>query len=192
MPSGGAHGRLFVACELAPPDGAELVSRGAALAAAYDARPIPADRLHLTLVFLGDTPLTCVPELAAALRHICAGVAPIRAALSMLGGPPGQRTSRVLAATLADDGNRLAHIAGRIAAALAPICRFAPVPDPFWAHVTLARLRRPAAIAPVPAHCEHVFAFRRITLYASRNARSGAATYLPLARIALTADDPPH
>lgn len=184
--------RLFVALD--PPDDLRrrLAASGARLAAAYDGRATPADKLHVTLAFLGPVPGERIPAITAALEAACRTHRPVMSAPTTTAGVPRAPRSRIVAAVLTDPDGRLAALADDIGRAMMPLVQGFHPPSPFWPHVTLARLRRPAVISPERTDTEHVFAFDRVTLYASRSASGGGAQYVPLSRIALTGSDRPH
>jgi 2'-5' RNA ligase len=184
--------RLFVAYELDDAARSQLAPQAVALAAALGGQPVPAANLHMTLVFLGATPAADLDAIHQSLRRACRHVPALDARQLATSGSPRRRQSRIVAAVFDDPDHRIQGAAIAIAAALAWRWSITPVPLPFWPHVTLARLRRPEPVATVPTQSEQTFAFDRITLYASRSAPSGPAHYVPLARIALTANDRPH
>jgi len=188
----GTAERLFVACELDDAARAHLVPQAVALGHALRGRPVPAGNLHLTLAFLGATPAADVEPITRVLRRACRHLPPTRARQLATAGTQGRRGSRIVAAVFDDPEDRFATMASTIAAALAERWSITPLAMPFWPHVTLVRLRTPAPVATISAESEQTFAFDRITLYASRSALSGPAQYVPLARIALTANDRPH
>jgi len=145
--------RLFLALEFEQGARSELGAWAArALAARDDLRPVAPDALHVTLVFLGATAPERVPSIWAATE---AGATGQRAAkLSPIGvkGAP-RRRPRLFALDLADEDGRAAKLRAEVAGALASGGLHARDPHPFWAHVTLARVRRgrrprPLAIEP--------------------------------------------
>ena len=184
--------RLFVACELTDATRVYLAPFVAEVTERLGAHPVPPSDLHLTLVFLGATPSARIPAICDALADACIRRRSIRAGLVCVSGTPGHRTTRIVAAVFEDPGDAFSRTATAVAQALAPMCKLAPVPMPFWPHVTLARLRTPLPVTPIPAKSEQMFAFDRVTLYASRSAPRGPTQYVPLARIALRVNDSPH
>ena len=186
------HERLFVALD--PPDGLRraLAAQAAALARTHDGRSTPAGKLHVTLAFLGGVPADRIPALTRALQEACRAHTPVVSAVMLTTGVPRATRSRILAAVLSDPGGRMACLADDIARTMVPIVDGFHPPTPFWGHITLVRLRRPAVIRPERTDTEHMFAFDRVTLYASRSATGATAQYVPLSRIALTASDRPH
>lgn len=106
------------------------------------ARWVPAENLHVTLAFLGETDRAS--DVADALTQIAAGVAAPDVTLGGAGAFPSQRRARVLWLGLADDGT-LGRAAGLVADALRPL-GFRPEDRAFSAHLTIARLKTPAAV----------------------------------------------
>jgi len=184
--------RLFVAYELDAAARAHLAPQAVALAESLGGEPVPAAHLHMTLVFLGATPAADADAIHQSLRRACRHLPALEARQLATSGSPRRRQSRIVAAVFDDAEHRFQGAAVAIAATLAWRWSITPVALPFWPHVTLARLRRPEPVETISAQSEQTFAFDRITLYASRSAPSGPAHYVPLARIALTANDRPH
>ena len=140
--------RLFVACEL--PDEVRRALGGIQ----DDLRRLGAGRLrwarpegiHVTLKFLGAVEESRVDQIAAALGS---AIAPFELRLSAsggLGGFPPQAGLRVVWVGLEGDVEKLAALAGRVEAALAPL-GFPPERRPFAAHLTLARVPDQAPVA---------------------------------------------
>jgi RNA 2',3'-cyclic 3'-phosphodiesterase len=181
--------RLFVALD--PPAALrdQLARRAAAVARGIGGRPTPADKLHVTLAFLGAVPEDRISAVERQLHHACRGHRPIVTRTAGTAGVPRAARSRIVAAALEDADGAIAALAADIGAAVAPLAPGFRPTTPFWPHVTLARLRRPSAVAATPTDTEQMFAFDRVTLYASRSAPGGTARYVPLAHIALTRSD---
>jgi 2'-5' RNA ligase len=148
---------------------------------------VTAERLHVTLAFLGTL---SEPEAASAGRAL-ADAGEALAALD-----PGElrvaearalppRRPRVAAAGLAGAGDGLralqAHVVGRLAAAGV----YEPEPRAFLPHVTVARARRgarpPRGLPPAP---DLRFRPEAVTLFESRPSGAGPR-YVPLASVAL-------
>jgi 2'-5' RNA ligase len=155
--------RLFVALDVPAPVRARL----AAFAPDDETwRPLGAERLHLTLAFLGSRPEEDVERIAPLLG---ADAAP-RLALgrtAVLG--------RVLAVDVEDLDGTLGPLQARLSEALEALGVYTPERRPFRPHVSIARLR-PRARARRPAgDVERLeFAGEAVTLYASRLNPSGA------------------
>jgi len=112
-------------------------------------RVTPAERLHVTLRFLGDASRDLVPRLADALREAAAGLRPARVEFAGWVLLPGPRDPKVLAVGVSDPAGTLASLAARLeerASALG----FPGEPRKFLAHVTVARRGRPRRV-PLPA-----------------------------------------
>ncbi len=170
--------RLFVALDL--PDAARSALEGVGAAADPSIwRPVAAEALHVTLVFLGSRP----PEDVAAIAPVVAAerAAPALALEEVLLLPP--RRARVLTVTLDDRTGALAALQARISAALADAGVYTPEKRRFRAHVTVARLRprvQPPRRAAVPIE-PLAFSGHAVTLYRSHLHPSGAR-YEALAR----------
>lgn len=143
------------------------------------------EQWHLTVQFLGN--VDDVDAIAGAL--IAVGRAP--AARMQLGGSgafPNPRRARVVWMGVAQGIEGLAAIARAVGEVLTPI-GYAPEDRPFRAHLTVARLGRPADVTPALAALGDdlvggVWAAAEVVLYQSRLTRSGAE-YTALARIPL-------
>ncbi len=103
-------------------------------------RATPAERIHLTLKFLGETPLRLVPDLRAALAGAAAPVDPFPVGFGGWIRLPGPRDPRVLAVGVSDPTGTLP----RLAALLEERAGFLGFPResrPFLSHATVARRR---------------------------------------------------
>lgn len=149
---------------------------------------VSAERVHVTLHFIGEVPESRVTDLAAAVSRPI-DVAPFDLALGGLGLFPPRGRPRVLWLGVEHGGDGLARVheesGKRLTALGLPLDA-----RPFAPHVTLARFREPgpAAVRPVIEQVggSHVGSCRvnAITLYQSRLG-AGGATYTPLATGAL-------
>jgi RNA 2',3'-cyclic 3'-phosphodiesterase len=184
--------RLFVACDLPDTARADLAEQACRRARDAGGRPTPPEKLHLTLAFLGPVPIDAIPGVADAVRRACRGHAPITTRQHGTAGIPGAARSRIVAAILEDPDGRLAELAGDVARRMPPLVPGFRPTAAFWPHVTLVRLRRPQPVGSAATPTEQMFAFDRVTLYASRSAPGGTSQYAPLAHVALTARDRPH
>ena len=97
---------------------------------------------HVTLKFLGEVAAERLADIRAAITAASGGVGRFEMLLHGVAGFPRQR-ARVLAVGV-DDGGVSAVLARRIDAAMTPI-GFVPDEKPFSPHLTVARLRTPAA-----------------------------------------------
>ena len=105
------------------------------------ARPVTADRLHITLAFYGDLPDRAVPRLVTRLTRAAGRTAPMWLRLAGAGTfPRHARAARLLWVGVGGDGSRLARAAASAAAAGRRVG--ADVDDRrFRPHVTVARSR---------------------------------------------------
>jgi 2'-5' RNA ligase len=146
--------------------------------------------LHLTLRFLGPTPIERVPELTAALATVASGIAPFPVTISGAGAFPGPLHPRTLWLRIEVGADRLAALAadlGAVAAADGSQLESRP----FAPHLTIARtdgLRSApdAARALISAAetLEAPFTAERVVLYRSLLGR-GPARYESVAEASL-------
>lgn len=131
--------RLFVAIEIPEPVRREVARRMAAVRDRLPrARWVDPEMIHLTLLFLGETPEDRIPALAAKLREAFAKHAPLAARLSEGGTFPPRRPARVAWIGLEAPEELAAVQADAVAAAVEAV-GFQPEDRPFRPHVTLAR-----------------------------------------------------
>ena len=176
--------RLFVALEL--PDGVrrEITAwqRGLTDPAL---RPVRAESLHLTLVFLGYQAERDIPEIAEAALDVEAGAPEVRLGPEAVGVPKGRARPRLFALEAHSEG--LVALQAALEAKLVRARFHEAGKRPFWPHLTVARVRpekrggrRPALVREPPGPLpEHTFFFRpfpcvRLVLFRSRLRRSGA------------------
>jgi len=147
------HVRAFVGLAL-PQSCQEMAGRlGAALAPLCRGRlsRVRAGQAHITLKFLGETPVTG-PAGIEAVGEALGGIrfAPFRLDLAGGGFFPGQKRPRVVWAGLREGAQACRQLAAAVDAALAPL-GIAPEGNPFAAHLTLARIREPERGGDWPA-----------------------------------------
>jgi 2'-5' RNA ligase len=182
---GSPRARLFLALEPADADRAALAAwRDDLVAGREDLRPVPAESLHLTLVFLGYRPEKEIERIAAcALAPIEDARAVDLAPLGLKPVPP--RAPRLFALDLDDSGGGAARIHAATAGALARGGYYRPEKRAWWPHVTLARVKRGARAAPLEAAPPPgPVRGAAVTLYRSL-LRPQGARYEPLARLDL-------
>jgi 2'-5' RNA ligase len=102
---------------------------------------VPAERLHVTLRFLGETPVESTARLEGALREATAGVAAFPVRLSQWTLLPGIRAPRVLTLCVSDPTCSLLSLAEALEAR-ARALGFPKEDRPFLPHVTVARRRK--------------------------------------------------
>ncbi len=177
--------RAFVAIRLPAPLREELAGYAAAAVGGLDGRALPAANLHATVHFLGSVDGADAEPLLAALRPVCAAVAPFTVRLAGTALAPPSRP-RMVWARLEAPGE-LAALAHAVASAAEPFAPDARPPRTGKPHVTLARLRRPprrgAELPPFAAAGAEV-AVEGVSLVRSEPDRSGAR-YTTLAELPL-------
>lgn len=147
--------------------------------AAPDARVVPPGSHHLTLRFLGAM---AEPDgLIVALGRACAGRPALPCVVEGLGTFPGGRFPADRSARVAWAGLRAPGVEALAQAVVEATARFGEPPErrPFVAHVTLARMARPADLRlVVEKHRGTLFAqgvLDRVVLYSSVPTPRGSA-----------------
>ncbi|MGH9254365.1 MAG: RNA 2',3'-cyclic phosphodiesterase [Vicinamibacterales bacterium] len=144
---------------------------------------VPADRLHVTVRFIGETDEAQAAHIASSLQAAL-GVEPFDAAFHGVGAFPERGVPRVFWAGMTAGAAGLTAVEEAVTARLAA-CGVPPEGRPYRPHVTLARVReasglrpralfdglidRPFGVSPVGA----------ITLFQSRPSPNGSV-YVPL------------
>lgn len=185
---GSPRARLFLALEPAAADRERLAAwRDALVAGRDELRPVAAESLHLTLVFLGYRPEKEIDAIARsafdAIRAASAAVAADLDPLAVKPVPP--RAPRLFALDLADPDARAGAIQRAAEAALARDGFHAPEKRAWWPHVTLARVKRNVRAGPLDADPPPgPLRADAVTLYRSL-LRPQGALYEPLHRLDL-------
>ncbi|MGH2845609.1 MAG: 2'-5' RNA ligase family protein, partial [Thermoleophilaceae bacterium] len=101
-----------------------------------DLRPVRAEALHVTLVFLGWQDEQAAEKIAEAAFGAPSGLAaPRLRAAGVRALPP--RSPRLFALALEDDEDRASRVQGAISGALEAGRWYRPEKRPFWPHLTL-------------------------------------------------------
>jgi 2'-5' RNA ligase len=106
------------------------------------------DGIHLTLKFLGDTPLDKVEEVQAALARAAAEVGPFTFTVAGLGCFPNARSPRVVWVGLQELSGALARLRDAVEAHVTPL-GFPTEKRPFRPHLTIGRVQRRASKSEV-------------------------------------------
>ncbi len=139
--------RLFVAVEIPRGVKEEIERAVAPLRERHpDARWVRAENWHVTVKFLGRTPVELVDGVRDACANAASRIRPFRVELGELGVFPRPTRARVLWAGLRDEGGGLGVIAGALERELAR--DFPPETRPFTAHLTVARFDPPTGVDP--------------------------------------------
>lgn len=147
------------------------------LGATPGVRPVPPDKMHVTLCFLGCRPVAEVHAIAVACQ-ILADEWRLELALGAVHWLPPRRPG-VVAVGLQDSGRRLEALQSRLSRTLATGGWYVPERRPFLAHVTVARIAPAAARGrfrpfPLPAPVSTGFCATDLTLFRSRPGRAGS------------------
>jgi 2'-5' RNA ligase len=182
---------MFVALDLPSDARSVLVAwRDELISGRRDLRPVSAEALHVTLVFLGWQAEKEADAIAGAAFEACSGLPPARLRAGAV-RPIPPRAARLFALDLEDEDGRAGAVQGAISDALEAGRWYRPEKRPFWPHLTLARVktgparpRRPPPLPGTPAPPAEAFSAGQLTLYRS-TLRPQGAVYDPLARTEL-------
>ncbi len=186
---------MFVAVEC----GEEIPARAAAVIRSVEARAAElapaarltsasADRLHLTIRFIGEVPAETAEAVDRALLP-CLPVPPFELSIAGLGAFPARGAPRVIWAGIASGLGPLRSLEREISDRLLPL-GIAPEGRPYAPHLTLARVREAAGLrtadllAGLPPAGLGSTQVAAITLFESRLSPKGAA-YTVLRRVPL-------
>jgi len=141
----------------------------------HGARAVPADQLHLTLTFIGEVDDHLLPPIHQALAAIA--TPPFAIVLQGIGCFPSRGPARIVWAGVRDQP-LLHHLHSLIETALVP-CGIAGDTRIYSPHITLARIRTPAAFDRSFLHRHTAFTTEEIAvpefvLYSSRLTPQGA------------------
>lgn len=183
---GSPRTRLFLALDL--PDTARhgiARWRDGLLGGHDELRPVPAEYLHVTLVFLGWQYERDIDRIASTAFDPLAGLPRARLAGRAL-VPVPKRGPRLFALDLEDPAEAAGGMQAASAAALASADLYEPEKRPFWPHVTLARVKRGRRAPHVDASNPPAGPYEAgvVTLYRSVLQPQGAR-YEPLRRLEL-------
>lgn len=103
-------------------------------------RWVPPGNVHLTLRFLGDTPVERMTEVSSALDDVAAKHTAFRLHLDKLGCFPNPRQPRVIWVGVADNEDRLRTLQKDVEAAMGPL-GWKPESRRFHPHLTLGRVK---------------------------------------------------
>ena len=185
--------RLFVALDLPEELRSAIADWQDAQLADPALRPVRAESLHLTLVFLGWHPEKAIERIADAALGVEAAAPTIELRSEPVGRPPGKRP-RLFAIETPSEG--VEALQARVEARLVAERLYEPERRPYWPHLTVARVkpekkggRKPALVeSPPGAFTEHTFLrpipLVRLVLFRSHLRREGPI-YEPVAELEL-------
>lgn len=192
--------RLFIAADIEAPVAAavgalieDLRGRAARLAPLAKVTWVAADRLHLTIRFIGDV----AEDQAHVIRSVLGppvNVRPFRLTIEGLGAFPKSGQPRVLWAGLTTGREALLELEREITQRLSAV-PVTPEPRAYNPHLTLARVREASGLRSASLFGgladRHIgtTAIEAITLFESRLSSTGP-TYVPLLRTSLWPTEP--
>ena len=133
--------RLFIAIEVAPAVREALAAAQAGLRKTdADVKWVTPERMHLTLVFLGDVPASRVPEIPPELDACCAGLAVFDMEAAGLGFFGNPHAPRVIWAGIREGEKAVVELQARIREVVLAL-GFKLEDRAFSAHLTLGRSR---------------------------------------------------
>jgi RNA 2',3'-cyclic 3'-phosphodiesterase len=184
----GPRARMFVALDLPAGARSALAAwRDELIDGRRDVRPVRAEALHVTLVFLGWQDEKAADAIASAAFEACSALSAARLKAAGI-RPLPPRDPRLFALDLEDEEERAGAVQAAISDALEAGRWYRPEKRPFWPHLTLARVKRGERRVPplpdAPAAPGDAFEASELTLYRS-TLRPQGALYEPLARTTL-------
>lgn len=144
--------RAFIAIDLSEEARAVLADVSETLAARVPqgaVKWVPPQNMHLTLRFLGNTPVAKLDALYAALDRTVAGHEPFSLRLDKVGCFPNERRPRVVWVGVQGDTDKAEALRRDIDEMLAPM-GWEPEGRPFRAHLTLGRVKDRGAELDLP------------------------------------------
>ncbi|HZD11454.1 MAG TPA: RNA 2',3'-cyclic phosphodiesterase [Candidatus Binatia bacterium] len=144
--------RAFIAIELSDEAKAVLTDAVDALAAQVPdgaVKWVQPNQMHLTLRFLGNTPLEKLEDLAKTLDGVAARHEPFVFSLDALGCFPNERRPRVIWVGVKGDMERAKALRNDLEDALQPL-GWEPESRPFQPHLTLGRVKDQASSIELP------------------------------------------
>lgn len=102
---------------------------------------VPAENIHLTIKFLGDTDRSLIPRIISAINSVATSYQPFETELDLVGAFPNLQRPRVFWVGSSREMPGLANLARDIDHQLQAL-KFAKETRPFKAHLTLGRVRQ--------------------------------------------------
>jgi len=135
--------RSFLAFEL-PEDIKKIVTRvsGEIRESSLDVRWVRPERIHLTVVFMGDIQSEQIPSMGEVLSAVCSSYEHFRISLKPLGCFPNSRSPRVIWLGIDGDLERMSRFRDDLQHALSPF-GIKEEERAFRPHLTLGRFKKP-------------------------------------------------
>jgi 2'-5' RNA ligase len=190
--------RIFCAVDLPDDVRARAAAHISNLRAATSAAPLRigwerADKLHLTLKFLGELEPARIEALTRAAKRAAESACKFEVTLAETGAFPAGGNARVLWLGLRDETNRLAALHERLEEECARE-NFPREARAFHPHITIARIRIPSAAARHLAKLHSETAFAPVSFHVEEfvimqsRLGAGGSRYTPLSKHELKAE----
>jgi 2'-5' RNA ligase len=114
---------------------------------------VPANNIHLTVKFLGDTEEKLVPKIQSAIDEVTSTYQPFETAIDRVGGFPNLNRPRVIWIGGSQPIEEAARMAQEIDRRMHEL-RFEKEKRPFKAHLTLGRVREGRSVAALATYLE--------------------------------------
>jgi 2'-5' RNA ligase len=183
--------RTFVALELSEETRANVGRLAAEVAPGMGKVTwVKADRMHLTLKFLGEIEEKAAPRIVERLKEACREAGPISFSVSGVGCFPNPRRAKVVWVGLVGATEPPAELQRRIDDALSGL-GFEREGRPFSPHITIGRVRGPIRTERleevIRRYAGHEFGSEAIheIVFMQSQLRPGGPVYTPIARIPL-------
>ena len=143
LPDNAPTQRLFIALELpeAAIDEIGTFINSMPTMAGQNVRWTPRENVHLTLLFLGDTPISMIDKIEEQIKAAAVNTSPFTLRLGDTGAFPSFHSPKILWVGLAGEVRKLVQLQGRIEGEMRSI-GFEPEHRPFRPHITVGRTAR--------------------------------------------------
>jgi len=133
--------RLFIALDLAT----EIKNVASEIQKAVkpcggDIKWVDPHNIHLTLKFIGDAPISTIPEICAAAKASMSNFSPFDLTIDSLGWFPEEKTAQVLWMGIGPGADKIQKMAQVLTRRLEPFCEIKENKK-FTPHITIGRIR---------------------------------------------------
>ena len=152
------------------------------------------ENVHVTLLFLGDTSASQLPQLTEVIRNATQEIAPFTIVFGAFGAFAQLQSARVLFIHVQSPEQRLFQLQRALTAHVAPMGQFDLDKRTYHPHITLARIRKKtkavdARLYEIQTPAPHSMMVNSITLFES-HVQGGVLRYLPVEEFSLNNGPP--